>query len=121
MRSAIEFYHRFLTHFGSYFRLFWEPLGSHLGVLGNIWAALSAHWSLFCHLLAHLGAILVPLAYTLSYFVPPELILEPLGTNFGAEMDRKSIICQGPTECAKRLNQRKQKQNEWIDKLKIPN
>ena len=35
MRIAIEFDPRFLTHFGSYFRPFWEPLGSHLGVLGD--------------------------------------------------------------------------------------
>ena len=38
-------------------------------------------------LLAHLGAILVPLGYTLSYFVPPELILEPSRHHFGASGD----------------------------------
>ena len=33
MRIAIEFDHRFLTHFWSYFRPFWEPLGVILALL----------------------------------------------------------------------------------------
>ena len=62
----------------------------------NIWAALSSQWSLLCPLWAHLWAILVPLGSLLatlwqilvppgSFWTPPSLILEPLGTNFGAQ------------------------------------
>ena len=84
VKIAIEFDHRFLTPFGTYFGPFWEPLGTIWASWASIWAALSAHWSLFCPLLAHLGAILVPFCYTLGYFVPPGLILEPSKHHFGA-------------------------------------
>ena len=69
------------NHFGSLWGAIWASWGI-------IWAALSAHWSLFRPLLAHLGAILVPLGYTLSYFGPPELILEASRPHFGASGDQ---------------------------------
>ena len=96
----LEFDHRFLTYSGTHFPLFWEPLGIHLGVLGDHLGGLERSvGSLVPSLgasLGHLGPSWVPLGSLLatlwpilvppgSFWTPPSLILEPLGTNFGAQ------------------------------------
>ena len=85
-KIVFEFDHRFFTYSGIHFPPFWEPLGIHLGVLGDHLGGLERSVeSLVPSLgasLGHLGPSWVPLGYTLANFGPSKVILDPPQASF---------------------------------------
>ena len=85
-----------------------EPFGRLGGSFGRPWALIGVSFALSWRILEPSWFLLAILWAILdlqnSFWRPPGLILEPLGTNFVGQVEWQSIIYQGPAECAKRLN-----------------
>ena len=100
----------------TFWHLFWTILGAsgdpfgRLGrAFGRPWALIGVSFALSWRILEPCWSLLAILWAILSlqgsFWSPPSMILEPLGTNFGCQMDRESIVCQGhPTSRIKHLH-----------------